>query len=107
MSATTKKAVILGFGVLYNGKPDHTDLGWLRTGSREVHGIKTYPTFDEAMDAILTDPMFPQRVGSYQIVAEYAFFCRNGEECQECLRHEPVPLESIDWKIVRSKAETL
>ena len=101
MSATTKKVVVLGFGVWFDGGP--TDLGWLRTGSREVHGIKTYPTFKEAIDAILTDPMFSRRVGNYQIVAEYAFFCRNGEECPECLSHDPVPLESIDWSIVQTE----
>ena len=102
MPPTSKAATIIGFGV-FCVDPEVGAL-WLRTGSRVVHGIKTYATFKEAMDAILLDPAFPWRIGRYQIIAEYAFFCRNGEECRECRSHKPVPLESIDWSIVQSKA---
>ena len=101
MSTTVKEATILGFGV-FCVDPE-VGATWLRTGSRVVHGIKTYPTLKEALSAILLDPFFPDRIGHYQLVAEYAFFCRNGEECRECLSHKPVPLESIDWSIVQSR----
>jgi len=97
----SRKAIVLGFGVYYEDRWDgmtHSN-GWLRTGSRIVHGIKTYPTLDEATAAVLADPLFGARFGHYQIVAEYAFFCRNGDECPECLSHEPVL--DVDWSIVQ------
>ena len=68
-------ARILGFGVLYGEKhPDGTtrSKGWLRTGKREVHGINTYPSLDDALTAIMTDPRYGRR--SYTITLERAYF---------------------------------
>lgn len=103
---------ILGFGVLYSerhpnceGKENHLLNGWLRTGSRIVHGIRTYPTLTEALTAIMTDPRYAYR--TYEVTLERAFFCNNGQECRECLSVEPVPESAVDWSVVSTEARVL
>lgn len=106
----SEKAKVIGYGVYFEQPIDTLKIGdrismrngWLRTGSREVHGIKTYPTLDEATAAILADPELRHRVGKYQIVAEYAFFCQRGEDCEEC-RNCP-EVTDMDWNVVRDHA---
>lgn len=103
VSLVRKKAVILGFGV-FHGEPG-VGAGWLRTGTRVVHGIRTYTTLDQAVNAIMSDKDVGKRVGTYQVVAEHAFFCQNGDDCSECLSHTPIDPKTIDWSIVQDRVK--
>ncbi len=79
--------VQIGWGVLY-GTSEGPQLGWLRTGGVEIHGIREYMTLEEAESEILKHAaLHPESIGKYQIKPLFEGWCGNPTPCAECRVH--------------------
>jgi hypothetical protein len=84
---TQEVEVQIGWGVLY-GNSGGPQLGWLRTGGIEIHGIREYMSLEEAESEIVKDAALnPDRIGTYQIRPLFEGWCGNPVPCAECRVH--------------------